>query len=162
MDGALLPQRRTQDLVLTAFDGELLIQDTARHRAHALNRQAAVVFRLADGTHTVEEIATAASVELGESMTAETVWYAVGLLQRLHLLEEQVVRKGERITRKALLQRTGAAVALASIASIAIPAAGAHASGPCVAVNQVCGGALQCCPPYSCSYLTGQFFGVCR
>lgn len=138
MDRALHPQNRIDRLVLSAFDGELLIQDTKRYRAHALNPQAAAIFRLADGTHSVEEIAVLASQELQETIGPEAVWYGLGLLQRLHLLEAPVVTREDRITRKALLQRVGTAVALASIASITIPAISAHASGPCVPIGGRC------------------------
>lgn len=153
MDGSLHPRVRTDGLALAAFDGELLVQDPLRSRAHALNPQAAAIFRLADGSHTVEEIAALASVKLHETVTLEAVWYALGLLQRLHLLEERVVSKEERITRKVLLQRAGAALALASIASITVPAAGAHASAclpngvtcnPAATMNQCCSGTCAC------------------
>jgi hypothetical protein len=129
MDRDLVPQARRDGLVLAAFDGELLIQDTMRHRAHALNEQAAAVFRLADGTRSIEQIAADASAELQATVGVESVWYAVGLLQRLHLLEERVVTRGNRLTRKTLLKRAGAAVGLASIATIIVPPLAAHATG---------------------------------
>lgn len=147
MEAMIRPRVRTIGLVFAAFDGELLVQDTRRHRAHALNRQAAAIFRLANGTHTVEEMAVLASAETGETMTPEMAWYAVGLLQRLHLLEETAVEREDRITRKVLLKRVGTAVALASIASIAIPAAGAHASG---CATRSCSNSRPCCYPLSC------------
>lgn len=156
LDNSLLPRHRTDDLVLSAFDGELLIQDTRRNRAHALNRQAAAVFHLADGSHSVEEIAVLASAELNEAVSPEAVWYALGLLQRLHLLEERVVTADDRITRKMLLKRAGVVVALASIASIAVPAASAHASG-CIPAGNPCSVFNNHCCTGSC---TGPGFGL--
>lgn len=142
MDASLYPRARTDQLAISAFDNELLIQDIPRYRAHALNAQAAAIFRLADGTRSVEEIAVLASVELRETISPEAVWYGLGLLQRLHLLEEPVMTKEDRITRKVLLKRAGVAVALASIASITVPAAGAHASA---CIGHACASNGECC-----------------
>lgn len=150
MDSSLRPQHRVDDLVLSAFDGELLIQDTRRHKAHALNGQAAAIFRLADGSRSIEEIAVLASAESGDTVTPEMVCYSVGLLQRLNLLEEQIVRSDDRVTRKVLLKRVGAAVALASIATIAVPAVGAHATG-CAGQGQNCTATPCCTGVCSCS-----------
>lgn len=69
MDRSLQLRVRSDGLALSAFDGDLLIQDIRRHKAHALNPQAAAVFRLADGTHSIEEIVVLASAALPEPVS---------------------------------------------------------------------------------------------
>ncbi len=51
------PQARRADVLLRELPDELIVYDLQRHRAHCLNHTAARVFRSADGTRTVAEIA---------------------------------------------------------------------------------------------------------
>jgi hypothetical protein len=51
------PQARRNGLVVRELPDELLVYDTTQHRAHCLNRTAAVVFRHADGTRTISDLA---------------------------------------------------------------------------------------------------------
>ena len=63
-----LPQARHEALITKEADGELLVYDEQRDRAHCLNETAAAVWRLCDGHTTVSEIAQAiASRQQAES-----------------------------------------------------------------------------------------------
>ena len=54
------PQSRRSGLLIRELPDELLVYDQEQHRAHCLNRTAALVFRHADGTRTAAELARAA------------------------------------------------------------------------------------------------------
>ncbi|HLJ66665.1 MAG TPA: hypothetical protein VKX16_04825 [Chloroflexota bacterium] len=62
----------------------MVVYDRARHTAHCLNRPAAIVWRHANGVHTVEQIARL--VNGGEP----TVWLALAALERAHLLDQGI------------------------------------------------------------------------
>ena len=65
-----LPHARHEALITKEADGELLVYDEQRDRAHCLNETAAAVWRLCDGHTTVSEIAQAiASSQEAESRT---------------------------------------------------------------------------------------------
>ncbi len=53
------PQRPTArpEILISELPGEALIYEFASHRAHCVNAHAYRVFRLCDGTHTIEEMA---------------------------------------------------------------------------------------------------------
>jgi len=52
MAGEPLPQARSEDLVIQDIGDEVLVYDLTRHKAHCLNRTAALVWRKCDGTRT--------------------------------------------------------------------------------------------------------------
>ena len=51
------PRSRTEGLVMRQVGEELLVYDLERHRAHCLNRAAAIVWGECNGVRTIEEIA---------------------------------------------------------------------------------------------------------
>jgi len=51
------PIARRDGVLVRELPDELIVYDLERHQAHCLNRTAAVVFRLSDGTRTSAEIA---------------------------------------------------------------------------------------------------------
>src|SRR4051794_26900296 len=99
---------RREGLVARDLGDEVMIVDPATNQAHCLSGVTAQVWRAAEGAAMPK--GTAADRALSELV-------ASGLL----------VRPG--MSRRALLQRSGTAIALTGIASIALPEAMAHASG---------------------------------
>ena len=127
------PTRRTEALVVTELEGEVLVYDLERHRAHCLNPPAAVVFKHCDGTRSVEDLARLLGSHWGAPADAECVWLALDRLGRARLLREPVKRPREvgRLSRRDLVRRIGIAVLLPAVTSILAPTA-AQAAATCV------------------------------
>ena len=104
-----LPKARSEALITKEVDGELLVYDRTRDKAHCLNESAAAIWKLCDGRTTPAEIAR----KLGSSPTPGSptaqrrwggtvsegaalhltidegfVWLALAELRRSQLLEE--------------------------------------------------------------------------
>jgi hypothetical protein len=137
-----LPRRREQSLVIREVDGETLVYDLTRDRAHCLNRTAALVWRSLDGTKEIAQVAGEVARTLGIEPDEPLVWVALEQLQRAKLLSEPPVRPAgaREVSRRALigrLARSGAAAVLVpSVMSLIVPQA-AHAA-TCIPKNQVC------------------------
>jgi hypothetical protein len=104
-----LPQRR-RDLLTREIDGEFVVLDEASEQAHQLSGDIAAVWRAAEaGTWPA----------LPESQVKEIVaeLVALGLLQET-----------PDLTRRAMIQRGGAVVALTGLATMSLPMASAFAS----------------------------------
>src|SRR5262249_13807665 len=69
----VLPNARTEMLTTQELADEVLVYDMQRHRAHSLNRTAALVWRHCDGNTPVAEIAQRVQQELGTSVTDEAI-----------------------------------------------------------------------------------------
>src|ERR1700687_761084 len=104
-----LPKARREAIITKEVDGELLVYDRERDRAHCLNETAAAIWRLCDGRTSVGEISEQLTVSseqkaVGSRQKAEgpdptadarhptpdtnIVWLALDQLERSHLLEE--------------------------------------------------------------------------
>src|SRR5690242_1678714 len=81
------PKARRDDLLLEELPAELLVYDQRTHRAHCLNASAAAVFRQADGSRTVAEIARRAGDELQAPFTEDLTWVALEALDEHDLLD---------------------------------------------------------------------------
>jgi hypothetical protein len=62
---------------LEEIGDELVIYDLQRHRAHQLNRTAALVWQHCDGQKTVAELTKIVQNELDPAITEALVWQAV-------------------------------------------------------------------------------------
>jgi hypothetical protein len=126
------PQARRRGLLLRELPDELLVYDQERHRAHCLNRTAALVFRHADGSRTVDELA----LLLDGGDVREIVVQALAQLDEAGLLaapvEEQLPPAG--IDRRHAVRRMGiaATILLPAVVSIVAPMP-AEAAATCVA-----------------------------
>jgi hypothetical protein len=115
------PQTRRSGLLIRELPDELLVYELEQHRAHCLNRTAAAVFRLADGTRTLSELAAAADADV------EVVRVALERLADASLLESPVptasAASSEEISRREMARRVGlaAAVLLPAVVSIVAP-----------------------------------------
>lgn len=149
------PRARSDRLAVKVLPDEVLVYDLIRHRAHALNRVAAAVWRQCDGTRTPTEIARATAAE-GSPLVVEVVDYALAALDRAHLLEAPAGagHRRPRASRRELLRQVGIAALLPVVASVAVPTAAAAAS--CLGEGAACEGLGPCCPGLACCLCEGQ------
>jgi hypothetical protein len=125
------PVARRDGLLTRELKDELLVYERDEHRAHCLNHTAAVVFRNADGTRTVADLALLLAPEgdraAGESVVAE----ALARLAEAGLLESEPAAPGW--SRREVVRRVGvgAAILLPVVASVIAPTP-AEAAATCV------------------------------
>ena len=157
---ALVPHARQDELVVEKLPDETLVYDLKRHKAHCLNRTAALVWQHCDGQTSVAEIATLLEEQLATPADEAVVWMALDRLERAHLLQERGQQGAEtpRYSRRQVVRRLGQiGIAIPMVVSIVAPRA-AHAAscitlaeciarlfGPCGG-EEVCGTG-QCCKP---------------
>jgi Coenzyme PQQ synthesis protein D (PqqD) len=103
--------RAKDELVVERLDGEVLIYDVQRNRAHHLNETAALVFEHCDGQRTVEELAAVLSERSGQPLDAEVVRRALVRLSDAHLLDGPTAEW----SRRQALRRIGVAGAAAGL-----------------------------------------------
>ena len=150
-----LPKARREGIISKETDGELLIYDRERDKAHCLNLTAALVWKNCDGLRNISELARAVSREMDTTIDEAVVQLAIRQLDRDHLLENsgETYRLPTDLSRRAVVRRLGvAAVLLPLITSISAPTALANVSciGTCVPGGPNNGG---CAPGCTCSAL---------
>jgi len=142
-----LPQAREENIVVQDLDGEVLVYDLTRHKAHCLNHTAALVWRACDGRRTASDIARLVEDEMRTPVDEGTVWYAIGQLDKLHLMKESVAPPAmwAGMSRRDFLRKAGvaAAVAVPVVISLSAPTK-AHAAS-CLPTGAACGTPAQCC-----------------
>lgn len=156
----MVARAREDRLVVQELPDEVLVYDLDRHKAHCLNRTAALVWRHCDGRTTAAEMACLLEKELKFPVDEAVVWLALGRLGRAHLLEERVrppagaagLSRREVVRRLALAG--GLLVLLPLVSSIVAPTA-AHAAScisnaACEALNKPCPGTPVCEYPGQC------------
>jgi hypothetical protein len=148
MPKAIFPHARSAGLVVTELDDEILVYDKERDKAHCLNHTAALVWKYSNGKRGVAEIAAAMQKKLGSPVDAQIVWFALGQLEKDHLLRNTVDMPKELVgvTRREFVRQMGMAammVTLPLINSMSAPDAGGITS--CVANGQPCTISTQCC-----------------
>jgi hypothetical protein len=105
---------------------ETLVYDELRHKAFCLNESSSVIWRLADGEHTIAQIRAAAWLQLGSEVSDEFVMFALEELRRDGLIEPASVAEVEpALSRRAMLQKLGisGALLLPMIAAVMAPPA---------------------------------------
>jgi hypothetical protein len=140
------PRSRTTGLVVEELDGEVLVYDTERDRAHCLNRTAALVWRWSDGTASVRDLARRLQRELEiEKGAAGLVEESLRVLEKARLLESPPeASPSARSRRQALRTLARAAALLPVVSSIVAPRAAEAAT--CVPIDEPCTNPAQCCP----------------
>jgi Coenzyme PQQ synthesis protein D (PqqD) len=156
------PKARSENLIVEELDGEVLVYDIDRDRAHCLNSTAALVWKLCNGRRTPSDIARelqratqkpdtknsrrALKASPAEG-TAELVWLALDQLSRDHLLDKETFTTSRvpLISRREAIRRVGigAAIAIPVVASITAPTA--VQAGSCKPSGAACGTGAQCC-----------------
>lgn len=145
---SMLPSVRRNNLVVETLGNEILIYDLGNDQASCLNPTASLVWKFADGKTSVAEIAEHMSRELGTTVDASVVLYALEQLDRKHLLSEsfETPPLSKKLTRRDFLVKAGmvgAAVAIPVIISIAAPQPAMAAT--CKASGQPCSTNIECC-----------------
>ena|SRR5438309_2950745 len=137
------PLARNEGLVVQELPDEVLVYDLDRHRAHSLNRIAAMVWRHCDGKTSVAEMATLMNQDLGLPPDEELVWLALERLGRARLLRGRLTppAKAPSPSRRALMRSLALAGGLSLVTSIIAPEA--HAAGS--ACTKSVGGVCNCC-----------------
>lgn len=140
-----LPAARSSRLLVRELAEEVLVYDEEGHRAHCLNRTAALVWQHCDGRTSVPLIAERVGTQLSARVTEEVVWLALDQLAEFDLLTKNAARApkpSNQISRRRMLRTLGvaAAVSLPLITSVVSPTA-ADAQSPCNETN---------CPPPNC------------
>jgi hypothetical protein len=152
MNHKYFPKARSENLIVEQLDGEMLIYDMDRNRAHCLNSTAAFVWKLCDGRRNASEIARRLNREMAKPnaetirATEELVWLALSQLNRDHLLTEGFAPpRVPPISRREALLRVGigAAIAVPVVASITAPTA--VQAGTCGHTNSNCSTGAECC-----------------
>jgi len=124
------PQTRLSGLLIRELPDELVVYDQEQHRAHCLNRTAALVFRHADGTRTAAELARLPGADREVVALALEQLVAAGLLET-SAAEADLATAG--ISRRDVARRVGlaAAILLPAVVSIVAPTP-AEAAATCV------------------------------
>lgn len=125
------PCVRRDGIVVRELPEETLVYDPLSHEAHCLNRTAAAVFRAADGTRSVEEIASGLDAGAAGGVERDrAVRLALEELDRAGLLEAAAA---DGPSRREMLRRVGigAAFLLPAVVSVLVPTA-AEALVTCV------------------------------
>lgn len=129
MSERYLPTARRAGLLVRELADEVLVYDARRHRAHCLNRTAALVWRSCDGRTPVSAIAERVSRRVSAPVAEDVVWLALDQLAESDLLSPAAAAAAARpappgrVSRRVMLRRLGAAAAvmLPLVTSVASP-----------------------------------------
>ena len=142
------PRSREDGLVVQELEGETLVYDLGNHKAHCLNRAAAAVWRLCDGTRDEAALARLLGKEMACAADEDVVRLALRDLAGARLLREPLGAR-PRVSRRRLIQRLGQAAALPFVVSIVSPPAAQAASCRAVISPSDCNaglpGTVGCC-----------------
>jgi hypothetical protein len=128
------PAVRRTGLVVRELPDEVIVYDLDRHQAHCLNRTAAIVFRGADGTRTLDDLGALLGAGHAKAERKTAVHAALDQLATAHLLDPGVtLGEAEPASRRSVLRQAGLGVALLlpAVASVLAPAP-AEAAATCV------------------------------
>ena len=148
-----VPERR-DDLIVQKVGDEVIVYDRVSHRAHSLNRTAALVFEKLDGKNDLAGVARHVGKSLGRAHQKEIVASTVNDLAAADLL-----RPGATLPRRTVLRGLAAGL-LPVVVSIAVPPAASAQS--CVGQGGACTyGGNECCAPLLCSAPPMSVGGFC-
>ncbi len=155
------PLARRDGLLIRELPGELLVYERDEHRAHCLNGTAAAVFKNADGTRSVVDLALLVASQGDRAEGEAVVTEALACLADAGLLEDGPA--AARWSRREVIRRVGigTALLLPVVVSVMAPTP-AEAAATCVSRCQgqpdftpcTCSGANPCtasCISESCS-----------
>jgi hypothetical protein len=150
----MLPKARKNRLVIEELPEETLVYDLDRHEAHCLNREAALVWRAANGQRTLEEIAERVGKKVGGGapVEEEEIERALESLGKARLLEQPLpAPRFSRSRRRLLRNLLFAPVVLSVLAPTPAQAAQScrQSGAPCGNTNSVCCSNV-CLPSHRC------------
>jgi hypothetical protein len=146
-----LPRARSDGLIIRDLEDEVLVYDLERHKAHCLNKTAALIWKHCDGRTKVPRIKQMLEKGEGAPVHEDIVWFGLRELERAHLLQDPIMDRSDRVSvsRREAMKRIGftVAVGLPLVTSIIAPQASEAATNlpngsPCTASNQC---ASNCC-----------------
>lgn len=85
-----MPHARRSGLIVKEADGEVLIYDLERNKAHCMNDTAARVWQYCDGETTLADACNSLSRELNAPCDEKLVLYALKQFAKDNLLEENI------------------------------------------------------------------------
>src|SRR5215207_7627235 len=106
------PRARRSKLVVRELADETLVYDLEGHRAHCLNRTAALVWGLCDGGNTVSRIAEKVGERLSARVPEEVIRLALDQLADRGLLapcDSRPAPAANFVSRRAMMRRLGLA-----------------------------------------------------
>lgn len=130
------PRARRNDIFSDTLGSETILYDKSNHRAHSLNRSAALVWQSADGQKSVDELAELLHRELGVPADRSVVLLALEELAIAGLLEKplETAVPEEAPSRREVARRLALAGASAAfipfIASVIAPTPAMASSDP--------------------------------
>lgn len=142
-----VPSARTERLLIQELQDELLVYDLASNKAHCLNQTAALVWTHCDGKLSVSQIASVLENETGSQVDDQVVLLACHQLATCKLLQGEVLAKSisSRLSRRDVIRRAGAAVAVSLPVVSSIVAPGAVQAATCIPSGRACTTGAQCC-----------------
>ncbi len=157
---------RHQDLVVQELPDEVMVYDLKRHKAHCLNKTAALVWNHCDGQTSVTELTAVLRREAGSAVDEDVVWYALEKLNKAELLEGTLnlpVKDG--MSRRRMMRRLGTMIVIPAVISLVAPTALAQASVVTLGKKIACGQCNNQANPAGCTAdtcCTGQCGGPQR
>lgn len=153
------PLARKDDIITQEMPNETLVYDLKTHKAHCLNKTAALVWNRCDGNSTIEEITERLANELNSPIDISIVLLSIESLSAAGLLEESLAIETKDINRRQMMRKAtiGAAITIPLVASIIAPEA-AHAA-TCRPIDALCTTSSQCCS--GCCRITGGI-AICK
>ena len=137
---------KTQNLIASPVDNELLIYNRTTHKAYCLNSSISVIWNALDNNSSMDSIVNALRLSgRNEKADKDVVVFAIDQLRRSGLLKKKAEhnKKHDTIKRRDLVQKFGAAMLLPSLSAVSVPTAFAQAS--CVPFMESCGSDAECC-----------------
>src|SRR4028118_2223687 len=122
------PQRRkADDIVITEFDGEVLVYDLKTNKAFNLNKTSSLIWEWCDGKHSLSEISRLLGEKLNADVDVGLVWLALEQLRQENLIENEVVLPESLVglSRRQAIRKVGlaAVITLPFISSLVAPTA---------------------------------------
>jgi hypothetical protein len=134
--GEVRPVGRTEGLISSELDGELVVYDDERKVACSLSSSAALVWKGCDGTRGVADLVTLLAGELGELADEDVVMIALDTLAEHGLIASGYERRepaAVKLSRRRFVGKVGlvgaAAIAMPVVASLVVPTPASAASG---------------------------------
>lgn len=144
-----MPEVRRSGLIVQEVDGEVLVYDQKRDKAHCLNNTAAKVWKYCDGRTTVAEACNLLSQDFASPVDEKVVWYAIDQFSKDHLLEEKTELPAAFIAagmnRRQMVRTLGLAAMIAVPLVTTILAPTPAQAATCFPSGAACTAGAECC-----------------
>lgn len=164
MEDQTAPKARKEGILIQELSDEVLVYDLDNHKAHCLNKAAAMVWEHCDGNNSIRDIALAMGSDLNAQADEAMVWHALDQLDKARLLENKISQPDgkPKLSRRELIRKAGIAamIAIPVVTSILAPKALASATSCGSACSP---GSAECVAITNCSFCpsTGPNTGRC-